>query len=247
MLKLEDFKAAKKRVDEVILPTHLIHSDAFSEECGNDVYIKPENLQKTGSFKIRGACNKISNLTDEEKAKGLEENIVAIDGIATITNKSNKVTNLTKDQLAKIYTGQITNWKDLGGQDEAIVVIGREAGSGTRGAFEELLGIEDQCQYAQELNETGAVLAKVAKTSGSIGYVSLDVLADTISPLQLDGVEPSEKTVKDGSYALQRPFVMATNGKISEQSKQVQAVFDFINSDDGQKIIEKVGLVTPNK
>ena len=186
-------------------------------------------------------------LTDEEKAKGLEENIVAIDGIATITNKSNKVTNLTKDQLAKIYTGQITNWKDLGGQDEAIVVIGREAGSGTRGAFEELLGIEDQCQYAQELNETGAVLAKVAKTSASIGYVSLDVLDDTVSPLQLDGVEPSEKTVKDGSYALQRPFVMATNGKISEQSKQVQAVFDFINSDDGQKIIEKVGLVTPNK
>lgn len=186
-------------------------------------------------------------LTDEEKAKGLEENIVAIDGIATITNKSNKVTNLTKDQLAKIYTGQITNWKDLGGQDEAIVVIGREAGSGTRGAFEELLGIEDQCQYAQELNETGAALAKVAKTSGSIGYVSLDVLDDTVSPLQLDGVEPSEKTVKDGSYALQRPFVMATNGKISEQSKQVQAVFDFINSDDGQKIIEKVGLVTPNK
>lgn len=186
-------------------------------------------------------------LTDEEKAKGLEENIVAIDGIATITNKSNKVTNLTKDQLAKIYTGQITNWKDLGGQDEAIVVIGREAGSGTRGAFEELLGIEDQCQYAQELNETGAVLAKVAKTSRSIGYVSLDVLDDTVSPLQLDGVEPSEKTVKDGSYALQRPFVMATNGKISEQSKQVQAVFDFINSDDGQKIIEKVGLVTPNK
>ena len=143
-------------------------------------------------------------LTDEEKAKGLEENIVAIDGIAMITNKSNKVTNLT-------------------------------------------LGIEDQCQYAQELNETGAVLAKVAKTSGSIGYVSLDVLDDTVSPLQLDGVEPSEKTVKDGSYALQRPFVMATNGKISEQSKQVQAVFDFINSDDGQKIIEKVGLVTPNK
>ena len=160
-------------------------------------------------------------LTDEEKAKGLEENIVA--------------------------TGQITNWKDLGGQDEAIVVIGREAGSGTRGAFEELLGIEEQCQYAQELNETGAVLAKVAKTSGSIGYVSLDVLDDTVSPLQLDGVEPSEKTVKDGSYTLQRPFVMATNGKISEQSKQVQAVFDFINSDAGQKIIEKVGLVTPNK
>ena len=246
-LSLDKFEEAYERVQEVVLPTNLVQSDFFSQMTGNKVYFKPENLQLTGAYKIRGAYYKISTLSDEEKAKGLEENIVAIDGIATITNKSNKVTNLTKDQLAKIYTGQITNWKDLGGQDEAIVVIGREAGSGTRGAFEELLGIEDQCQYAQELNETGAVLAKVAKTSGSIGYVSLDVLDDAVSPLQLDGVEPSEKTVKDGSYALQRPFVMATNGKISEQSKQVQAVFDFINSDDGQKIIEKVGLVTPNK
>lgn len=223
-------------------------------ELGKQLFIRGNRkitLTEDGNEAVASKTTDIGDssraLTDEEKAKGLEENIVAIDGIATITNKSNKVTNLTKDQLAKIYTGQITNWKDLGGQDEAIVVIGREAGSGTRGAFEELLGIEDQCQYAQELNETGAVLAKVAKTSGSIGYVSLDVLDDTISPLQLDGVEPSEKTVKDGSYALQRPFVMATNGKISEQSKQVQAVFDFINSDDGQKIIEKVGLVTPNK
>ena len=191
--------------------------------------------------------NSSRSLTDEEKAGGLEENIVAIDGIAVIVHPDNDVEDLTTDQLKKIYTGEITNWSEVGGVDEAIVVVGREAGSGTRGAFEELLGIEDQCQYAQELNETGAVLAKVAKTSGSIGYVSLDVLDDTVSPLQLDGVEPSEKTVKDGSYALQRPFVMATNGKISEQSKQVQAVFDFINSDDGQKIIEKVGLVTPNK
>ena len=221
--------------------------EKFVNALSEGIKEKYPNLQLEAQFTGSGAGLEAVALTDEEKAKGLEENIVAIDGIATITNKSNKVTNLTKDQLAKIYTGQITNWKDLGGQDEAIVVIGREAGSGTRGAFEELLGIEDQCQYAQELNETGAVLAKVAKTSGSIGYVSLDVLDDTVSPLQLDGVEPSEKTVKDGSYTLQRPFVMATNGKISEQSKQVQAVFDFINSDAGQKIIEKVGLVTPNK
>ena len=186
-------------------------------------------------------------LTDEEKAKGLEENIVAIDGIATITNKSNKVTNLTKDQLAKIYTGQITNWKDLGGQDEAIVVIGREAGSGTRGAFEEILGIEDACKYAQELNETGAVMAKVSETAGAIGYVSLDVVDDTVKSLKLDGVKASEKTIKDGSYTLQRPFVMATKGKISEQSKEVQAVFDFINSEAGQKVIEQVGLIIPDK
>ena len=191
--------------------------------------------------------NSSRNLKDDEKSAGAAENIVAIDGIAVVADPANKVEDLTKDQLVSIYTGETKNWSEVGGPDEAIVVIGREAGSGTRGAFEELLGIEDQCQYAQELNETGAVLAKVAKTSGSIGYVSLDVLDDTVSPLQLDGVEPSEKTVKDGSYALQRPFVMATNGKISEQSKQVQAVFDFINSDDGQKIIKKVGLVTPNK
>ena len=225
--------------------------EAFMEEYPNVTVTTEYTGSGAGIESVTSGAVDIGNasraLSDKEKSAGIEENIVAIDGIAMITNKSNKVTNLTKDQLAKIYTGQITNWKDLGGQDEAIVVIGREAGSGTRGAFEELLGIEDQCQYAQELNETGAVLAKVAKTSGSIGYVSLDVLDDTVSPLQLDGVEPSEKTVKDGSYALQRPFVMATNGKISEQSKQVQAVFDFINSDDGQKIIEKVGLVTPNK
>lgn len=184
-------------------------------------------------------------LTDEEKAKGLEENIVAIDGIAMITNKSNKVTNLTKDQLAKIYTGQITNWKDLGGQDEAIVVIGREAGSGTRGAFEELLGIEDQCQYAQELNETGAVVAKVGETKGAIGYVSLDNITDSVKALKLDDVKASEETVKDGSYTLQRPFVMATKGKISEQSEKVQAVFKFIESEKGQEVLKAVGLVSP--
>ena len=183
-------------------------------------------------------------LTDEEKAKGLEENIVAIDGIATITNKSNKVTNLTKDQLAKIYTGQITNWKDLGGQDEAIVVIGRESGSGTRDAFEEILDIADQCQLAQTLNETGAVAAAVQSTPGAIGYISLDALNDKVKALQLDGVAPSEETVKDGSYTLQRPFVMATKGEISEQSAQVQAVFEFINSDAGQEVISSVGLVS---
>lgn len=183
-------------------------------------------------------------LTDEEKGNGLVENIVAIDGIAMITNKTNTVKNLTTEQLTKIYTGEIKNWKELGGQDQAIVVIGRESGSGTRGAFEELLKIEDQCQYAQELNETGAVLAKVAETEGSIGYVSLDVVDDTVAALKLNDVEASEKTIKDGSYQLQRPFVMATKGEISEQNENVKAIFDFINSDAGQKVIEKVGLIS---
>lgn len=184
-------------------------------------------------------------LSDEEKAKGIVENIVAIDGIAMITNKSNKVTDITTDQLKKIYTGEITNWKDLGGDDQAIVVIGRESGSGTRSAFEELLEVEDQCQYAQELNETGAVLAKVAETKGAIGYVSLDVIDDSVTTMKLNGVEASEETIKDGSYMLQRPFVMATKGEISEQNEKVKAVFDFIDSDAGQEVIKKVGLISP--
>ena len=183
-------------------------------------------------------------LTDEEKNNGLVENIVAIDGIAMITNKTNTVDNLTTEQLTKIYTGEIKNWKELGGQDQAIVVIGRESGSGTRGAFEELLKIEDQCQYAQELNETGAVLAKVAKTEGAIGYVSLDVVDDTVTALKLNDVEASEKTIKDGSYQLQRPFVMATKGEISKQKGNVRAIFNFIESDAGQEVIKKVGLIS---
>ena len=184
-------------------------------------------------------------LSDEEKAKGLEENIVAIDGIEVITHPSNKVDNVTTDQLKKIYTGEITNWSQLGGDDQAIVVMGREAGSGTRGAFEEILGIEDACKYAQELNETGAVVAKVGETKGAIGYVSLDNITDSVKALKLDDVKASEETVKDGSYTLQRPFVMATKGKISEQSEKVQAVFKFIESEKGQEVLKAVGLVSP--
>ena len=127
-------------------------------------------------------------LTDDEKANGVEENIVAIDGIAVITDKDNSVTELTSDDLKKIYTGEISNWKDLGGKDEAIVAIGREAASGTRGAFEELLDVKDQCKYAQELDSTGAVLAKVGSTPGAIGYVSLDVLDDRVTAMKIDGV-----------------------------------------------------------
>ena len=130
-------------------------------------------------------------LKDGEKDSGAVENIVAIDGIAVITHTSNTVSDLTSQQLTDIYTGKITNWVDLGGADEAIVVLGREAGSGTRGAFEELLDVADQCAYAQELDSTGGVLAKVASTPGSIGYVSLDVVDGTVKALSLDGVEPT--------------------------------------------------------
>lgn len=188
--------------------------------------------------------NSSRSLKDEEKAKGLIENVVAIDGIAVVVDPANTVENLTKDQLTNIYNGQIKNWSELGGADQQIVVIGREASSGTRGAFEELLGLEDKCQYAQEIDSTGAVMAKVASTPGSIGYVSLDVLDETVKALKLDDVEPTAENIKAGNYFLSRPFVMATKGEISQQSEAVQTLFDYINSDEGQQIISEVGLIS---
>ena len=186
-------------------------------------------------------------LSDDEKGQGIVENIVAIDGIAVITDTDNTITDIKSEDLAKVYTGEITNWKDLGGKDEQIVVIGREAGSGTRDAFEELMDVKDSCKYAQELDSTGAVLAKVAATPGAVGYVSLDVLDDTVNGLKINSVEPTEENILAGTYVLQRPFVMATKGEISEQSEQVQAYFDFINSADGQNVIKSVGLIIPQK
>ena len=185
-------------------------------------------------------------LKDTEKEKGVVENVIAIDGIAVITNNSNEVENLTKEDLIKIYTGEIKNWKELGGKDENIVVLGREAGSGTRGAFEELLGIVDSCVYAGELDSTGGVKAKVASTEGTIGYVSLDVVDDTVKALKLDGVEATEANIKAGSYLLSRPFVMATNGEISAQNEIVQTWFDYIKSAEGQEVIKSVGLILPD-
>lgn len=193
-----------------------------------------------GSVDIGNASR---GLKDEEKASGAVENIVAIDGIAVITNKSCSIKDVTSKDLAKIYSGEITDWAELGGKEQPIIVIGREAGSGTRDAFEELLEVKDGCVYAQELDSTGAVLAKVATTPGAIGYVSLDVVDDTVSGLKIDGVEPTEKEILAGKYMLQRPFVMATKGEISGQNELVQAWFNYINSDDGKEVIKQVGLI----
>lgn len=190
--------------------------------------------------------NSSRNLKDEEKASGAVENIVAIDGIAVVTDKENTAADLTTEDLISIYTGEIKNWSEVGGSDEAIVVVGREAGSGTRGAFEELLGIEDACAYANELDSTGAVMAKVASTPGAIGYVSLDVLDDTVIALSIDGVDATEENIKGGTYALCRPFVMATNGEISAQSDAVQALFAYLQSDEGKDLIKTVGLIIPD-
>ena len=195
-----------------------------------------------GSVDIGNASR---GLKDEEKASGEVENIVAIDGIAVITNKSCSIKDVTSKDLAKIYTGEITDWAELGGEEQPIIVIGREAGSGTRDAFEELLEVKDVCAYAQELDSTGAVLAKVGTTPGAIGYVSLDVVDDTVSGLKIDGVEPTEEEILAGNYMLQRPFVMATKGEISEQNELVQTWFNYINSDDGKDVIKQVGLIIP--
>lgn len=183
-------------------------------------------------------------LKDEEKAAGVVENIVAIDGIAVIVDPANTVKDLTKDQLISIYKGETKNWSELGGADAPIVVVGREAGSGTRGAFEELLKIEDACAYASELDSTGAVIAKVASTPGAIGYASLDAVNETVAAVALEGVEPTVENIKAGNYFLSRPFVMATKGEISGQSAAVQELFAYLGSDEGKEVIKGVGLIT---
>lgn len=220
------------------------------EETYPDITVTAEYTGSgAGLEALAGGKTDIGNasraLKDGEKASGAVENIVAIDGIAVITHKDNTVDNLTSDQLTDIYTGKITNWKDLGGADEAIVVLGREAGSGTRGAFEELLKVEDQCAYAQELDTTGGVLAKVAATPGSIGYVSLDVVDDTVKALSLDDVAPTEENIVAGSYKLSRPFVMATLGTIEEQNDLVKTWFNYVQSDEGKAVITAMGLILP--
>lgn len=188
--------------------------------------------------------NSSRELKEEEITKGVVQNIVAIDGIAVITDPAATVVDLTKDQLISIYNGTVTNWADLGGGSQPIVVVGREAGSGTRGAFEEILDLVDECKYANELDSTGAVMAKVASTPGAIGYVSLDVIDETVKAFTLDSVEANEVNIKSGDYFLSRPFVMATKGEISAQNDLVKALFDYVHSTDGEELIKSVGLIT---
>ena len=196
-----------------------------------------------GSVNIGNASR---NLKDAEKEAGAVENIVAIDGIAVVIDLTNTVTGVTSEQLASIYKGEIKNWSELGGKDIPIVVVGREAGSGTRGAFEELLGIEDVCAYSNELDSTGAAQAKVASTPGAIGYVSLDAVDDSVKLLAVDNSVATVENIVAGSYPLSRPFVMATMGPIETQDEVVQAFFAFLKSDAGKAFIENVGLIPAN-
>ena len=189
--------------------------------------------------------NSSRGLKAEELSAGLVENIVAIDGIAIIANKDVTVADVTSEQLSAIYKGEIKNWKELGGKDTPIVVIGRESGSGTRGAFEELLKVEDVCNYAQEIDSTGGVLSTVANTPGAIGYISLDVIDDSVKVMAIDVVAASEESIVAGDYKLSRPFVMATKGEIESQNELVQSFFAYIESEEGQAIIKQVGLILP--
>ena len=200
-------------------------SEAFMEEHP-DVTVTAEFVGSgAGIEAVTNGTTDIGNssrsLKDEEKAAGVVENVVAIDGIAVCVDPANEVADLTKEQLTNIYNGTVTNWKEVGGADEPIIVIGREAGSGTRGAFEELVDLVDGCKYANELDSTGAVIAKVASTPGAIGYASLDALDDSVKALSLEGVEATAENIKAGNYFLSRPFVMATKGEISEQNDQI--------------------------
>ena len=181
-------------------------------------------------------------LKDEEKSAGLKETVLAYDGIAIIVHPDNPVSDLSVEQLAKLYTGEITNWKDVGGNDAEVVLIGREAASGTRDGFESITGTKDKCQYRQELTSTGDVITAVSQNPDAIGYASLASVKDSVKALNVDGVTPSEATVKDGSYKVQRPFVLVTmEGK--ELSPAAQAFFDYAISSDAASIIAKAGAV----
>ena len=184
-------------------------------------------------------------LKDEEKAAGLKETVLAYDGIAIIVHPENPVSDLSLEQIAKLYTGEITNWKDVGGNDAQVVLIGREAASGTRDGFESITGTKDKCQYRQELTSTGDVITAVSQNPDAIGYASLASIKDSVKALNVDGVTPSEATVKDGSYKVQRPFVLVTvEGKAL--SPVAQAFFDYATSPDAAAIIAKAGAVAAN-
>ena len=184
-------------------------------------------------------------LKDDEKAD-VDGTTIALDGIAIIVNNASKVENLTVDQLKQMFTGEITNWSEVGGDDGEIVLIGREAGSGTRDGFESIVDVKDSCKYAQELTATGAVISAVEANPLAIGYASLSAVGDTVKMVTVGGVECSEETVKDGSYEVQRSFVFVTN-KSDALSEQAQAFFDFATSADAADLIRTVGAVPVNE
>ena len=223
--------------------------EAFTEANGNVNFTYNPTGSGSGIQAVQeGRCDiglSSRALKDEEKASGLTETILAYDGIAVIVNPENPVEDLTLEDIAKIYTGEITNWSEVGGNDAEIVLIGREAGSGTRSGFEEIVEVKDLCQYRQELSSTGDVITTVAQNPGAIGYASLASVKDTVKAVKVAGVAPSEETVKDGTYAIQRPFVLATKTD-AQLGEAAQAFFDYVTSTAANEIIVAAGVVPAN-
>lgn len=185
------------------------------------------------------------DLKDEETANGLKATVLALDGIAVVVHPDNPVSDLDVDTIAKLYTGEIGNWKDVGGNDAPVVLIGREAGSGTREGFESITKTSEKCQYRQELTSTGDVITAVSQNPDAIGYASLSSVKDSVKALSVGGVAPSEETVKDGSYQIQRPFVLVTKEDV-QLSDAAQAFFDFATSPDASELIANAGAVPVN-
>lgn len=219
--------------------------EAFESDTGVAVSYNPTGSGSGVKAVLAGNCDiglSSRNLKDEEKSEGLEQTVLALDGIAVIVNPANPVEDLDKDTIAKIYTGEITNWKDVGGNDAQIVLIGREAGSGTRDGFESITDTEGNCKYRQELTSTGDVITTVSGNPDAIGYASLAAVKDNVKALKVGGVTPTEETVKDGSYIIQRPFVLVTKQGVT-LSDNAQKFFDYVTSADASAVISAAGAV----
>ena len=223
-------------------------SEAFLEDTGIEVTYNATGSGAGIEAVLAGRCDiglSSRDLKEEEKEKGLEGTILAYDGIAIIVHPDNPVADLSIETIAKIYTGEITNWKDVSGNDGEIVLIGREANSGTRDGFESITDTEDKCKYRQECTSTGDVITAVSSNPNAIGYASLASVKDSVKAVSVDGVTPSEATVKDGSYAVQRPFVLVTK-KDSKLSGNAQKFFDYITSEAANEVISGAGVVPAN-
>ena len=219
--------------------------EVFLEETGINFTFNPTGSGSGIKAVSEGRCDiglSSRDLKEEEAAGGLTATVLAYDGIAIIVNPENTVEELTSETLAKIYKGEIVNWSEVGGNDAEIVLVGREAGSGTRDGFESITGTEDVCKYRQELTSTGDVITTVSQNPGAIGYASLASVKDTVKAIAIDGVVPSEETIKDGSYVVQRPFVLVTKKGV-ELSEGAQKFFDYITSDAAVEIISGAGVV----
>lgn len=222
--------------------------EAFHTDTGISFTYNPTGSGSGIKAVQEGRCDiglSSRDLKDEEKASGLTGTVLAYDGIAIIVNPENLVSNLSVETIAKIYTGEITNWSEIGGNDAEIVLIGREAGSGTRDGFESITDTEDACKYRQELTSTGDVITAVSQNPDAIGYASVASVKDTVKAVTVGGVAPTEATIKDGSYVLQRPFVLVTK-EDTELSEAAQKFFDYITSADANEVISAAGVVSAN-